>query len=433
MIQLARRVAAILLLCCSFYLACPGAGAQARSVQRIGKPVAMSASEKRQLDTFFSNFAEARVRPFKRGSLTDADLIEFGYKHNLYNPRVKANSNNDSHEVAAEAVDAAAIKYFGVGINRHHALPGVRFDGRNYSSPGGDGDPVPFAQIERLSDLGSGLYSARVNIYERAGDEDPADTHASPKEMARRGTPVTFLRQIQATIRRTGSGSTSRFLLLEQRAIERPHAARQTTGVRRCILPLRDAHGKRFAFSLICTNERTHIVTNTDRGPAESILTANMQPGQSYRYGHYEMALTPPGKSRPVIQDTVLYAPSGNSRLLPFTFQMYAVSGGSGDPDLLFWSNQTKGRGPDVSAFMIDDGRLVPVLFSMQGKPPDALWQLYYGVKFTRIGLHKYWEYWVMSARNYTHYFWTLDSTRHTLTLDQQIETRSAELPIRRH
>ena len=56
--------------------------------------VQMTHAEKVALDTFFSNFAEVDMDPFKQGTLRDPALISAGYFHVYHNAQADKKERN---------------------------------------------------------------------------------------------------------------------------------------------------------------------------------------------------------------------------------------------------------------------------------------------------------------------------------------------------
>jgi len=423
---------AFFVACLLFHVADQAVSARQQRGEVAGRPVVMSPDQKRKLDTFFSNFVEAGVRPFEPGALTDEDLIAFGFRHNQINAWNKHKSHNDSNDwFSASDVSTSAIKYFNIGIKKHHAISGLLFDGQDYGVPGAAGDGVLFAQVARLSDLGNGMYRADIKIYERTTGEDPQDTHIDPARMAKQGTPVSMRSEMSGWIRSVGDGSQAHYILVAYRPVKGIHAEPTKKIVRRCILPLKDAHGTLYTFCLISSDEKTHVMTADDHFTPAPWGTP--EPGMSYAYGHYEMALIPPGQIKPILQNIALTEKGQERNLLPFTFQTYTVKGGPGVPDLLVWAMNESGRSVQASVYIIDHGKLASIAFQQSGKPLSSGWEFCRGNQLQRVGPQQYWAYFIFSASNYEHWIWQFDPSKHLMNLTADIETRNAELPKQAH
>ena len=79
----------------------------------------MSEASREKLDTFFSNFAEARVGSFVMNNEIPMDtFVDFGVQHNIINRKYDlVNVNEGYWGVKKEAVENAVYKYFGRRIN----------------------------------------------------------------------------------------------------------------------------------------------------------------------------------------------------------------------------------------------------------------------------------------------------------------------------
>ena len=88
----------------------------------------LSEASREKLDTFFSNFAEARVGSFVMNNEIPMDtFVDFGVQHNIINRKYDlVNVNEGYWGVKKEAVENAVYKYFGRRINavssRQHKL-----------------------------------------------------------------------------------------------------------------------------------------------------------------------------------------------------------------------------------------------------------------------------------------------------------------------
>ena len=88
----------------------------------------LSEASREKLDTFFSNFAEARVGSFVMNNEIPMDtFVDFGVQHNIINRKYDlVNVNEGYWGVKKEAVENAVFKYFGRRINavssRQHKL-----------------------------------------------------------------------------------------------------------------------------------------------------------------------------------------------------------------------------------------------------------------------------------------------------------------------
>ena len=126
----------------------------------------LSDATREKLDTFFSNFAEARVGSFVRNNEIPMDtFVDFGVRHNIINRKYDlVNVNAGYWGVKKEAVEAAVYKYFGRRINavssRQHKLTN-----NLYLVPKASGEGMVFAQIAEWNENGTDIFTGVANIY----------------------------------------------------------------------------------------------------------------------------------------------------------------------------------------------------------------------------------------------------------------------------
>jgi len=190
---------ALFLSCAAWLPGAPGApGAWAASAEQL------SPAQKKNLDTFFSNFSEAGLKSFKQGELAPAALLDFALRH-VYINRFKAlKRSKDGVFVlaSAELVDTATIKYFGVKLPSHAK--------REYPIPLADGEAYTFSQITSMSSLGGDVYQADGVIYS-TGSGFTLDPHAPPAQWKKAGEQVDVLGAFRAKIK----AESERYILLE--------------------------------------------------------------------------------------------------------------------------------------------------------------------------------------------------------------------------
>jgi hypothetical protein len=155
----------------------------------LPRDVAMSEDMRRQMNTFFSNFSEASLPPFREGELADTSLIQFALSHiNINAPRRVVNGR-----LAARHVDTVSAKYFGRTVRRHQSV-GIRcadskweggrsgcYQNGYYSFDFSDGEAFAFSQIVRLVDMGDRRYTAYVNLFRPTLDFE-GDPHGTVEE-----------------------------------------------------------------------------------------------------------------------------------------------------------------------------------------------------------------------------------------------------------
>ena len=131
-----------------------------------GSRAEMNSGIRDQLDTFFSNFAEARVPSFVINNEIPMDtFVNFGVQHNLINRKYDLVDVNEGYwGVKKEAVEAAVYKYFGRRIN---AVSTQQYKLANnlYIVPKGSGEGLVFAQIAEWHENGTDFFTGVVNVY----------------------------------------------------------------------------------------------------------------------------------------------------------------------------------------------------------------------------------------------------------------------------
>jgi len=141
--------------------------------------------QRNQLDTFFSNFAEARVETFVMNNELPMDtLVDFGVMHNIINRKYDLVDVNEGFwGVKKEAVEAAVYKYFGRSIeavsSRRHPITNDL-----YLIPKASGEAFTFAQIDEWNSSGDGVWTGTVNVY-TASSGFTGDVHMTYPEGSR--------------------------------------------------------------------------------------------------------------------------------------------------------------------------------------------------------------------------------------------------------
>ena len=169
------------------------------------------AVEKKQLNTFFSNFSEANVKSFKQNSLTRAELLNFALLHiykNAYKS-LKHSKDGSAAIIPAALVDQTTQKYFGQKIQQHEKS--------EYLVPLADGEAYIFSQITRLLGAGKDLFQAEGVIY-MTGSGGTPDPHGTPEAWKKAGEEVEQLGKFSALIRQDRTGK-KRYILLEYHVV----------------------------------------------------------------------------------------------------------------------------------------------------------------------------------------------------------------------
>ena len=151
-----------------------------------GKEVKLNVTEKKALDTFFSNFAEADLGSFTQtDGIKNEEMINFGILHNYINKRkVFVNVDENTIKIKKEYIEESVNKFFGKKSIKHKSIEGVAYSNGYYTMPLADGETFRFAQIAKLVDLGSQKFEAEVNLFS-ASSGWTGDTHADPSTYAK--------------------------------------------------------------------------------------------------------------------------------------------------------------------------------------------------------------------------------------------------------
>jgi hypothetical protein len=169
--------------------------------------IKLSAAEKKQLNTFFSNFSEAAVEGFKQDSLSQEALLNFALAHIYINvPKsLKRTKDGASAIIPAALVDKTTEKYFGQKLKQHQKS--------EYLVPEASGEAYKFSQITKLTAAGNDLFQAEGVIY-AAGSGSTLDPHGTPAAWKKAGEEVEQIGKFTALIKKVKSGK-ERYILLE--------------------------------------------------------------------------------------------------------------------------------------------------------------------------------------------------------------------------
>ena len=126
----------------------------------------MSEASREKLDTFFSNFAEARVGSFVMNNEIPMDtFVDFGVQHNIINRKYDlVNVNEGYWGVKKEAVENAVYKYFGRRINAVSSRQ-YKLTNNLYLVPKASGEGLVFAQVAEWHENGTDIFTGVANIY----------------------------------------------------------------------------------------------------------------------------------------------------------------------------------------------------------------------------------------------------------------------------
>ena len=169
--------------------------------------IKLKAAEKKQLDTFFSNFSEADLKSFKQNSLSQEALLNFALDHIYKNDykSIKHSKDGNSAIIPAALVDKVTEKYFGQKLKKHEKS--------EYLVPEASGEAYKFSQITRLLGAGQDLFQAEGVIY-LTGSGGTPDPHGTPAAWKKAGEEVEQIGKFSALIKKETTGK-ERYILLE--------------------------------------------------------------------------------------------------------------------------------------------------------------------------------------------------------------------------
>ena len=168
------------------------------------REIKTDAAQRAQLDKFFSNFAEASLKPFQKNKVSDQILIDFAINYIFENkPQVTKKSR-----VSAEEVAASAAYFFGRKIKKHQSIPDHAY--KNGSYDGGDStlerETQVFARIKKLVYLSDNEYLASVENYVGRPNGKDEDKPRLDKK-------------VSATIRQVRTKNKSRYILTSYKIV----------------------------------------------------------------------------------------------------------------------------------------------------------------------------------------------------------------------
>jgi hypothetical protein len=173
--------------------------------------IKMNTVEKKQLDTFFSNFSEAGLKSFKQNSLSPEALLVFALDHIYKNDykSLKHSQDGTSAIIPAALVNQTTEKYFGQKLKPHLKA--------EYLVPEASGEAFKFSQITRLQGMGKDLFQAEGVIYLTASGGTP-DPHGTPAAWKKAGEEVEPIGKFSGLIKKERTGK-ERYILVEYKVV----------------------------------------------------------------------------------------------------------------------------------------------------------------------------------------------------------------------
>ncbi len=185
--------------------------------------IKLNAAQKRQLDTFFSNFSEVAMESFKQDSLSQETLLKFALHHILYNnyKSLKTSQDGNTAIIPLAMVDRVTERYFGQKVKKDRQA--------EYRIPASSGEAHWFSQIAKLTQAGKDLFHAEGVIYV-TGSGSTVDVHADPASYQKSGEDeVDRLGTFTALIKKLKAGQ-ERYIMLEYQVVNtsnKPGESRQ--------------------------------------------------------------------------------------------------------------------------------------------------------------------------------------------------------------
>jgi hypothetical protein len=193
----------------------------------LGKEVKLTLKEKKELNTFFSNFSEVFVEPFAKDKISDIKLIEFSIYHNYKNNEKRFVKGGKEYQVKIKTsyIDETVMKFFGKEIKKHQSVAdsGIDYKDGWYYTTDASGEEYDFSQIVSLYDNGNGLYTAIVNVYS-AGSGWVGDTHAN-ENIWKKASPDDVPQvtdRMKATLQKVTENGRSRYILIDYTRVSEP-------------------------------------------------------------------------------------------------------------------------------------------------------------------------------------------------------------------
>jgi hypothetical protein len=188
--------------------------------QTSGKEVKLTPTDRKQLNTFFSNFSEVFVEPFEKDKIIDKELIQFSISHNYKNNEKLFVKGGKEYQVKIKAskIDDSVYKFFGKKITKHQSIDdrGIEYRDGWYCTTDASGEEYYFSQIVTLKDNGNSMFTATVNVYS-AGSGWTGNVHGTEKEW-KKASPddVPQLTEImKANLRKVTGKGKNRYILID--------------------------------------------------------------------------------------------------------------------------------------------------------------------------------------------------------------------------
>ena len=126
--------------------------------------VQLDPAQQKELDTFFTAFSSAGLHPFRKGNLTNDEILTFAVNYNVkYNKNLK-NMSDTVWGIPLQKLTDVAQNFFGMPLTIH-TINNYTLDKDLYLVPKATGATNIFSKVDFVMDNGDGTYLANVGIY----------------------------------------------------------------------------------------------------------------------------------------------------------------------------------------------------------------------------------------------------------------------------
>lgn len=134
------------------------------SVAEAAGVIELNSAQQKQLDDFFTAFSSSGLRSFRKGTLTNDELLAFAVNYNIKHSKNLKNINEKTWGITLQDLTNTVQKYFGLPLTIHDMGNYTVKDGL-YLVPRAASSTNVFSKVDFLMDNGDGTYLANVVIY----------------------------------------------------------------------------------------------------------------------------------------------------------------------------------------------------------------------------------------------------------------------------
>ena len=163
--KILRTFLAAAFLTAGTYLCFPSTPFLSRpSVAEAAGVIELNSTQQKQLDNFFTAFSSSGLRSFRKGTLTNDELLAFAVNYNIKHSKNLKNINEKTWGITLQDLTNTVQKYFGLPLTIHDMGNYTVKDGL-YLVPRAASSTNVFSKVDFLMDNGDGTYLANVVIY----------------------------------------------------------------------------------------------------------------------------------------------------------------------------------------------------------------------------------------------------------------------------